>query len=602
MIVVIATENEKSPAFSGILDPLKEKWFVFSPGEKTEAQILALKPNVVILAHKDAVAQCKAFRESGGRDREFRILALLPEENADGAVQSRVEGADSCVVLPANGNVLRHAIKNEIAAARRTVEAYGLINTKTVVGKRYELKKLLGIGLRSSVFLAHDRVLGRSVTFKMLRKMILNYPEVIGEYLAEANKMLQLESPFLAKLIEVGDWDGTPFLVYDVPEAKNLYDILRDKEITEDRIQRIGLAVVRALIEMKHAGILHFNIKPENVLCIGGICFLTDFGLVSLVEAPLNNSCFPYWGDSAYASPEFFSPSVTLTARSDIYSLGVLMHTLATRTNPFMGCHYLIAEKRHFMPELLNLPDGKFTQNFVITLEAMTSIRPSARPRLRDLEVIFSQGIALTAAKIPQGQDKMLNSDQRFKEGGEEHDSEEVKELLKNTDTSSIVRSRSIPNYPPPVREPEIKDLPSLFKYFLRRPKRTLSVLLLGTALLLGGFHLGKREVKPIYFHQGPLTVFTCYNGHTQALRTLDYRTVKCPKCNDRTSPSYTCRRCKKVFGLSLWPLRNMTEEECVEFEKKLAACPFCKSPDIQQTPLPDKSKDAGKTKAGGKR
>lgn len=602
MIVVIATENEKSPAYSEVLDPLKDKWFVFTPGEKTEAQILSLKPNVVVVSHPDAVAQCKAFREAGGREREFRILALLPEEKAHESILARVEGADSCLVLPANGNVLRHAIKNELVAARRTVEAYALINTKTVIGKRYELKKLLGIGLRASVFLAYDRVLGRSVTFKLLRKMILNYPEVIGEYLSEANKMLQLESPFLAKLTEIGDWAGTPFLVYDVPEAKNLYEILRDKEITEDRIQRIGLAVVRALIEMKHAGILHFNIKPENILCIGGICFLIDFGLVSLVEAPLNNSCFPYWGDSAYASPEFFSPVVTLTSRSDIYSLGVLMHTLATRANPYMGCHYLIAEKRHFMPELMALPSDKFTQNFIITVEAMTTIRPSARPRLRDLEVIFSQGIALAAAKVPQSQDRMLNSDQRFKEGEDEHDTEETREMLKTTDTSSIVRSRSIRNYPPPVREPEIKDLPSLFKYLLKRPKRTLSVLLLGTALTLGGFYLGKRELKPIYFHQGPLTMFTCYNGHSHPLRTLDFRTVRCPRCKDRTSASYTCRKCKKVFGLSLWPLRDMTEEECVDFEKKLVVCPFCKSPDIYPTPLPDKNKNAGNAKAGGKR
>ncbi len=596
MIVVIATENEKSPAYSEVLDPLKDKWFFFSPGEKTDAQILSLKPNVILVSHKDAVAHCKALLEAGGHDREFRILALLPEENANDTILARVEGADSCLALPVNGNVLRHAIKNEMVAARRTLEAHSIINTKTIVGKRYELKKLLGIGLRSSVFLAYDRVLGRSVTFKLLRKMILNYPEVIGEYLTEANKLLQLESPFLARLIEIGDWNGTPFLVYDVPEAKNLYELLRDKEVTEDRIQRIGLSVVRALIEMKHAGILHFNIKPENILCIGGICFLIDFGLVSLVEAPLNNSCFPYWGDSAYSSPEFFSPAVTLTARSDIYSLGVVLHTLATRSNPFMGYHYLIAEKRHFIPDLLAIPRDKFTQNFIITVEAMTLIRPSARPRLRDLEVIFSQAIALAGAKVPQVQEKMLNSDRRFKEHEEEHDAEESKEFLKNTDTSSIVRSRSIRNYPPPPKEPEVKDLPSLFQYLWKRKKLVTTILVMTTLLLVGGYYLGKREVKPIYFHQGPLTMFTCYSGHSQPLRTLDYRTVKCPRCGDRTSPSYTCNKCKKTFGLSLWPLRDMTEDECKDFEKKLSVCPFCKSTDIHPTPLPVKKPETSKS------
>lgn len=604
MIIVITNESEKGPIYSEILDPLKDKWFVFSPEEKTDAQILALKPNVVVIAHKNVVAHCKAFREAGGPDREFRMLAVLTEENANDAVMTRIEGADSCLVASVNDNVLRHAIKNEMAAARRTTEALSMIYAKTVIEKRYELKKLLGIGLRASVFLAYDRVLGRSVTLKMLRKMILNYPEVIGEYLSEANKLLQLESPFLAKLIEVGEWNGAPFLVYDVPEAKNLYTMLREKELNEDRIQRIALSIVRALIEMKHARILHFNIKPENILCIGGICFLIDFGLVSLVEAPLNNTCFPYWSDSAFSSPEFFSPAVTLTARSDIYSLGILLYTLAVRKNPFMGYHYLIAEKRHFIEDISVLPhDNRFTQNFVITVEAMTLLRPNARPRLRDLEVIFSQSIALAGAKISQMQEKMLNADRRFKEGEEEQESAGDKhEFLQKTDTASIARSRSIRNFPPPPAEPKVKDLSSLFKYLCKHPKIPLTVIPLISLLFYGGFYLGKREVKPIYFKQGSLMMFMCYNGHTHPGRTLDFRTYKCEKCKDRTSPSYTCRKCKRVYGLSLWPLRDMTDEECVEFEKKLSKCPFCKSTDIAQTPLPVPEKPAKDNKGRGKR
>ena len=111
-------------------------------------------------------------------------------------------------------------------------------------------------------------------------------------------------------------------------------------------------------------------------------------------------------------------------------------------------------------------------------------------------------------------------------------------------------------------------------------------LVLFCVALFVGGYALARKALVRRHFEQGPLRLFTCYRGHTEALRTLDLRNARCPVCNLETTPSYTCDKCGAVFGLTPWPRRDMSEEECREFDDKLMLCPYCQSKQIRPTPI----------------
>jgi len=518
----------------------------------------------IVLWHKKALLDCRELLNQPKRQK--RILVILEPELGSNSVSARIAGADCCLVGPVDEKTLFQAIANEHAASRRWFKGQSLIAAGTVIGDRYTLNSLLGVGLRSSVFLAYDQRLDKAVTIKLVRKMLGGNEELVSDFLAEGSGRIDCKSPFLNDLIDCGVCNGSPYLVYNTGELKNLYRMLRENKFTEKMISHLALSLINALIALKQAKHLHCNLKPENILSDGENFYLSDFGLLHPVERPLDSFGFPYWSEAAFAAPEYFNANCDITGAGDIYSLGVLLFTVVTRQNPFYG--YLLEDvARRQEQELINF-DAKnvyYGEDIGVSLrsviQSMVLVKSAHRPRLAELKVIFFQMQTLSSGSYPR---------------------EPVSYFLK-PDAA----------LPPPEAIPEVVKttgvLPSSTEIPVYRPfwrRRRLYYFLVPLLLVLLGYFWGKGRTIP-EFRQGDLELFTCYSGHTYADRTLNYRTIRCKRCGDLTSPSYTCLRCKKVFGLSLWPQREMTEEECAAFEKKRMQCPFCKSGDIIKSKLP---------------
>jgi serine/threonine protein kinase len=402
----------------------------------------------------------------------------------------------------------------------------------------------------------------------------------------------------MATLIDYGSWIGYAYMAINLGKADNLYEVMGKRKLEAPEIAKVGLAVTRALIAIKkHAG-LHFDIKPENILCYKDQYYLTEFGSMLPFNKP-DSTGYYYWPDAAYTCPESFVDDAVFTIRSDVYSLGLVLYVLARRENPFAGRPCTWELTRRVSENMVNFLEENPLENcppLAITIEAMTLVRHDARPRLRDLEIIFYQLVVMLAGKpsteiqgVSALQTSRASTISNAASDGEQNQAAPAatgtlklgeKKYLSGTSSKSFGLSA-------------FGNLPL---------KRRISLVVFGLLLLVslsyGAYWWGRSSVIRKHYEQGPLQMFTCYNGHTKALRTLDMRNVYCPECGDETSPSYTCGKCREKFGLTLWPRRDMTEEESADFEAKQKLCPFCQSPNITPTPLPGGGGDSQKEKA----
>ncbi len=547
---------------------------------RTDDELLSSGPAIFVLFHKTAVVHVKSLRFKADCSRA-RIIVVLPEENAGAAVPAMCAGANAVLVGNQDLDRVVRAINNENASLARIGEAASVIREGAIINGRYELRECLGAGLRAVMMLARDTTTGNDVTVKLLRKTVALTGNTARMFHDEARRLMHASSPTMAPVVDHGDWNGLPYMVLGIGKGENLYQVMGRRIFTEDDVIRLGLAMIHSLSVLKKNGSLHLDMRPENIILWNDNWHLTEFGLLQPSTNPLDNTGFPFWTDAAFDSPEFFLENVYMTARSDVYSLGLILRMAAFRENPYLGRPWNYEIKQRTTENLSMDPAGNnvLSPSIFVTVESMLLKREEARPRLRDLEIIFWQAASLSASPELREHLKI------FADGGKA-DVHPVQAEVSETEAENFTPQPT--RFRKSIRKMGVVEL--LLTAVFSLEKKHLKYLLIPAAALV--FFFGGRIYQiylhpPTHFNQGPKVAFTCYAGHTCYIRTLDFRTVRCPVCDRETSLSYTCRRCHKVFGLTIWPKRDMSEKECRDFQLKLMLCPYCKSNSIYRTPVP---------------
>ena len=233
------------------------------------------------------------------------------------------------------------------AAAGLLAERRSLLATGTMV-RRYKILHLLGKGGMGDVYLAEDTELHRRIALKLLPSDFTTDRDRVRRFVQEAHAASALNHPNIVTIHEIGQLDDAHFIVTEFIEGGTLRERLRAGEMQLADTVEVAIQAASALDAAHAEGIVHRDIKPENIMLRrDGYVKVLDFGLAKLTDSHAQSSDFEIetdgetnpgvvMGTVAYMSPEQ-ARGLTVDARSDLWSLGVVLYEMLTGRVPFVG-------------------------------------------------------------------------------------------------------------------------------------------------------------------------------------------------------------------------------------------------------------------------
>lgn len=200
----------------------------------------------------------------------------------------------------------------------------------------WRIDRLIGRGGMGVVYLATDRRLGRPVAIKLIADDRAEDPAFRDRFEREAQLTAAIDHPNVIPVYAAGEIDGQLYLATRYVDGTDLQESLRrDGPLAPARAAEVVAQVADALDAAHAAGLVHRDVKPANVLLSGRHVYLSDFGLTRAVEAEAHLTDT----DERLGTVDFMSPEqlrgMRTDARSDVYALGCLLHTVLTGTPPF---------------------------------------------------------------------------------------------------------------------------------------------------------------------------------------------------------------------------------------------------------------------------
>jgi eukaryotic-like serine/threonine-protein kinase len=203
----------------------------------------------------------------------------------------------------------------------------------------YKLLRQLGSGGASQVYLAEDTNLHRKVAIKLLHKAYTQDPKQLQRFRQEAEWTSMLSHPNLLTIFEIGESDGTHFIVSEYVEGETLRKRLGRGKLPTREALDIALSVGAALRVAHEAWVVHRDIKPENIMLhTNGFVKVLDFGVAKLTEPSGQNKAITLprmvVGTLQYLAPEQIRADA-VDPRTDLWSLGVVMYEMLAGVAPF---------------------------------------------------------------------------------------------------------------------------------------------------------------------------------------------------------------------------------------------------------------------------
>jgi predicted Ser/Thr protein kinase len=259
------------------------------------------------------------------------------------------------------------------------------------IAGRFRIEREIGTGGMGTVYLATHLGLERPVAVKIIRREFAGDADVAERFLREARTMAKLRHQHAAMIFDAGNLpDGRHFIVMEFVEGETLSQVLaREGRFTPSRAINIATQICDVLEEAHRLGIVHRDLKPSNIL-LGprGVCVL-DFGVAKVLASSAESTatCASTGSGQLIGTPRYMSPEQCLGqrvgARSDLYSLGVLLYEMLAGRPPFVDplqSALLIKQATAPAPPLPKLrPD--IGRPLALAVHTLLAKRPDDRPR-----------------------------------------------------------------------------------------------------------------------------------------------------------------------------------------------------------------------------
>lgn len=287
---------------------------------------------------------------------------------------------------------------------------------------RYKIKRSLGEGGMANVYLAHDLILDRDVSVKLLRLDLRDDPHTKRRFQREAMAATQLNDPHIVGVYDVGEDNGLQYLVMEYVAGTDLKTYINQHfPIAFQQTIDIMDQILSAVQEAHQHGIIHRDLKPQNVLIDKQQQVkITDFGIAVAVSQNSLTQTNTVMGSVHYLSPEQARGSIA-TKQSDIYSLGIILYELLTGKVPFEGETAVSIALKHFRDEMPSVRefDPRIPQALENVVLKATAKQPQERyPSAEAMRLDLKTALAASRAKetkfiprsIDQSETKVLDS------------------------------------------------------------------------------------------------------------------------------------------------------------------------------------------------
>ncbi|HEY4578359.1 MAG TPA: Stk1 family PASTA domain-containing Ser/Thr kinase, partial [Savagea sp.] len=260
------------------------------------------------------------------------------------------------------------------------------------IGERYELLQVIGEGGMSRVYLAKDIILDREVAIKILHYDFAHEDDLKKRFQREALSATSLTHPNIVDIYDVGEDGELHYLVMEYINGQTLKTYIQQKgRLTADEAVPIMKQLVSAISHAHHSGIIHRDIKPQNILMDAeGEVKITDFGIAMALNATAYTKTNSIIGTVHYLSPEQARGGIA-SKRSDLYSLGIVFYELLTGELPFAAESAVAIALKHLQEEI-----------------------PSVRARFPDIPQSVENVILKSTAK--NSNDRYLSADDMYED------------------------------------------------------------------------------------------------------------------------------------------------------------------------------------------
>jgi serine/threonine protein kinase len=265
-----------------------------------------------------------------------------------------------------------------------SIDADFLEQLRSALGADYRIDRMIGEGGFGRVYAATDVRLGRDVAIKVIRPELAGARAFLDRFRKEGTALAKFRHPGIVPIYDIRERDGLIYYVMPLIAGDTLRVKLDERgKLSPKETQRILIELCDCLAATHRAGIVHRDIKPDNVILEGmlGSALLMDFGIAKSVEDYTATISGMMMGTPTYMSPEQASGDEMIDHRSDIYSLGVLAYHMLTGRPPFVGrtAHAVISAHVSEKPQPIRKVNPSVPKSLADAVERCLAKEPGQR-------------------------------------------------------------------------------------------------------------------------------------------------------------------------------------------------------------------------------